>query len=262
MAVVAVIPARMGSTRLPGKPLLAETGKYLIQHVWEQVRAARTIDRVIIATDDRRVVEAVSSFGGEAQLTRADHATGSDRVAEVAASLSADCEMIVNVQGDEPEIEPAAVDQLVELARRRPDCPVATLACAFETVEQARDPNCVKVVLDSEGRALYFSRSLIPYPRQRGAQVEAPDNWLLHLGVYAYERAFLLRFVTWEPTRLEQIERLEQLRALERGVRIAVGITTRAAVGIDTPQDYAAFVRRVMRDQHRLDKRKEPTRGR
>jgi 3-deoxy-manno-octulosonate cytidylyltransferase (CMP-KDO synthetase) len=245
MAVVGIIPARMASTRLPGKPLLAETGKHLIQHVCEQVAAARTIDRVIIATDDERVVEAVRSFGGEARLTRPDHTTGTDRIAEVAASLEPRWDLVVNVQGDEPEMDPAAVDQLVGLVRRHPDCPMATLACPFEDPEQAHDPNCVKVVLDKDGRALYFSRSLIPYPRDRGGRADASEQWLLHLGVYAYEREFLLRFASWEPTRLEQIERLEQLRALERGARIAVGIVERAAVGVDTPEDYAAFVERV-----------------
>jgi len=255
MSVVAVIPARMASTRLPGKPLLKQTGKYLVQHVYEQVGKAPSVDRVIVATDDQRIVEAVKAFGGEALLTRADHPSGTDRVAEVAASLEPGCEIILNVQGDEPEIEPYSLDRLIDLMRANPDCPTGTLACPLPDREQAGDPNCVKVVLDRRGRALYFSRGLIPYPRERKSGADEAATWLLHLGVYAYRRPFLLQFASWPPTPLEKIERLEQLRALEHGASIVVGIVDRSAPGIDTPEDYAAFVERSRRGAESLGSR-------
>lgn len=242
MTSIAVIPARYASTRLPGKPLLNQTGKYLIQHVYERVSCARRISKVIIATDDRRILEAVESFGGSACLTRQDHASGTDRVAEVAAGLSAD--IIVNVQGDEPEIEPACIDALVDLLADRTDCDMATLACPFPADGDPADPNAVKVVVDAAGRAIYFSRSPIPYPRDGRSLQDHRDDFLLHLGIYAYRRDFLLRLAGWPVGRLEGIEKLEQLRVLERGCAIAVGLVERAAVGIDTPADYEAFVRR------------------
>jgi 3-deoxy-manno-octulosonate cytidylyltransferase (CMP-KDO synthetase) len=211
-----------------------ETGKTLIQHVWERVRLARNVARVIVATDDARIFEAVRGFRGEAVMTRPDHPSGTDRIAEVAAAL--DAPIVVNVQGDEPEVDPAAIEQLVELARVT-DAPVATLACPFDKADPA-DPAKVKVVRDRAGYALYFSRSRIPFPRGEGA---AP---LLHVGMYAYRRDFLLRFPTLEPTPLEKTEKLEQLRVLEHGFRIAVGLTAAGPGGIDTPEDYQAFVRR------------------
>lgn len=249
MSTVAVIPARMGAVRLPGKPLLAETGKPLIQHVYENVAAAKLIDRVIIATDDERIASAVRGFGGEAAMTRADHASGTDRIAEVAAGLPAECDVVLNVQGDEPELEAASIDALVRLIRETPDCPMATLASRFSDAAQPPNPNCVKVVLDKAGRALYFSRSLIPYPRDARGAIGDASNWLLHLGIYAYDRQFLLQYAAWPPTTLERTEQLEQLRALFNGVRIAVGVVDRGAVGIDTPEDYAAFVERMKRRQ-------------
>lgn len=247
MKTVAIIPARMGAVRLPGKPLLAETGKPMIQHVYENAAAASTVDRVIIATDDERIAAAVKAFGGEARMTRPDHTSGTDRIAEVAAGLPDECDVILNVQGDEPELEASSIDRLVRLMRETPDCPMATLACPFGDVTQPPNPNCVKVVLDNAGRALYFSRSLIPYPRDAGGRIGDASNWLLHLGIYAYRRAFLLKYAAWPPTKLERTEQLEQLRALFNGVRIAVGVVERGAVGIDTPEDYAAFVERTRR---------------
>lgn len=244
MGGIAIIPARYASTRFPGKPLAKETGRFLIQHVCEQVACARRVDRVIVATDDRRIAEAVESFGGEWVMTRADHPSGTDRVAEVARTL--DCEIVVNVQGDEPEIEPAAVDRLVAMVADGPH-PMATLACPFAALKRCGvdadpgDPDCVKVAVAS-GRALYFSRSVIPFPRNDGPGDYAP---LLHLGVYAYRRDFLLQLAAWEPTPLERVEGLEQLRVLEHGHTIAVGVVERAAIGIDTPADYAAFVKRI-----------------
>jgi len=239
---VAVIPARYASIRFPGKPLARQTGKYLIQHVYEQVRRARSISEVIVATDDLRIREAVESFGGRVVMTRADHPSGTDRVAEAAEGVDAD--LIVNVQGDEPEIEPDSIDRLVALLACQPEVGIATLACPFAAGANPADPNAVKVVLDRKGRALYFSRSLVPYPRDAKGRPDVPGDWLLHLGIYAYRRDFLLKLASLEPTPLERRERLEQLRALEQGQPIAVGIVERAAIGIDTPEDYAAFVER------------------
>lgn len=245
MDVVAVIPARYASTRFPGKPLAQQTGKFLIQHVWEQVRRATRVQRVLVATDDERIAAAVASFGGEAVMTRADHRTGTDRIAEVLAGLPGrPDDIILNVQGDEPEIAPADLDRLVgRLAEAGAACPVATLACPFPAEADPRDPNAVKVVLNRRGEALYFSRSLLPYPRESGGTPTA-GTWLLHLGVYAYRRAFLLDFAGYEPGELEGTEKLEQLRVLEYGHALAVEIVARACVGIDTPQDYERFVAR------------------
>ncbi len=243
MRCVAVIPARYASTRLPGKPLLDRTGKYLIQHVYDQVSRADRLSEVIIATDDRRIFEAVASFGGRATMTRDDHVSGTDRVAEVAAGLEAD--IVVNVQGDEPEIDPAAIDRLVDLLAGRDDCQMATLACPFPEGADPADPNAVKVVVDESGRALYFSRSPIPFFRDGKDVLEHRGEYLLHIGIYAYRRDFLLRLSSWPAGRLEQIEKLEQLRVLERGAAIAVGMEEIATVGIDTPADYEAFVRRA-----------------
>ncbi len=245
MDVIAVIPARFASTRFPGKPLANQTGKFLIQHVVERVQAATRIGRCIVATDDERIADAVRSFGGEAELTRADHPSGTDRIAEVVARLpGTPDDIVLNVQGDEPEIEPAYLDRLAAcLAGESVDCPAATLACPFPSDSDPADPNAVKVVVNAAGRALYFSRSLIPYPRDRGGQ---PDHGLslLHLGVYAYRRGFLLEFSNLEPGDLEQVERLEQLRVLERGYALAVEVVEQACAGVDTPEDYARFVDR------------------
>ena len=245
MEVVALIPARYGSTRLPGKALACETGRYLIQHVYEQVVSARRIHRCIVATDDERIAEAVRGFGGEAVMTRADHASGTDRIAEVVAGLPGEAnDIVVNVQGDEPEIDPGYLDALVErLEGEGAGCPVATLACPFPAESDPTDTNAVKVVTNSAGRALYFSRSLIPYPRD-GDRGVGSRRWLLHLGVYAYRRCFLLQLATWPPGVLEQIESLEQLRVLERGYALAVELVRESCVGIDTPHDYECFVAR------------------
>jgi 3-deoxy-manno-octulosonate cytidylyltransferase (CMP-KDO synthetase) len=244
MQVVAVIPARFGSTRFPGKPLAHQTGKFLIQHVYEQVVAARRVNRCLVATDDQRIADAVESFGGEAVMTRADHASGTDRIAEVVRGLSGQPDdVILNVQGDEPEIEPGYLDRLVERLAADRACPVATLASPFPPQADPHDPSCVKVVCDHDGKALYFSRALIPYPRKNHAATGDP-RWLLHLGVYAYRRAFLLEFATWETGPLERVERLEQLRVLERGHAMAVEVVAQACAGVDTPEDYGQFVAR------------------
>lgn len=238
--VVAVVPARFASTRLPGKPLLRETGQTLIQHVVEAAMRATTLDRVIVATDDPRIVEAVEGFGGEVVMTRDDHPSGTDRVAEVAARLH-DADLIVNLQGDEPSIAGSSIDLLVRRLRHDPDAPMATLATPITDPEVFQDPACVKVVLGRDGRALYFSRSPIPYHRD---QPGFPDGsmGLLHLGIYAYRRPFLLELAKLPPSPLEQAEKLEQLRVLESGQSINVGIVAERSVGIDTPDDYRRFV--------------------
>ena len=243
-SVIAVIPARLGSTRLPGKPLLDATGKPLIQHVVERVRQAGRVGRILVATDEPRIVEAVERFGGEAMLTRADHANGTSRIAEAVSRLAGvgDEAIIVNVQGDEPEIEPGAIDALVEAMAARPEVVMATLGSAFAAGEDPADPNIVKVVTDRRGRALYFSRALIPHDRDGAGGVA---GWLKHPGLYAYRRAFLLRYASWEATPLERAEQLEQLRALEHGADILVVRVDVHHHGIDTPEQYAAFVERV-----------------
>ncbi|HOB75973.1 MAG TPA: 3-deoxy-manno-octulosonate cytidylyltransferase [Phycisphaerae bacterium] len=247
MSVAAIIPARYASTRFPGKPLASATGKPMIQHVYEAVRGARRLDRVIVATDDERIASAVRGFGGEVEMTRPDHATGTDRVAEVAGRL--DVDLVVNVQGDEPEMDPRSIDTLVELMASRPDAPMGSLCCRFAREEDVLNPACVKVVLDARGNALYFSRSLIPYPRDAGGRVDLPGRWLLHLGIYAYRPAFLKRLTATPPTELERIEQLEQLRVLYMGERIAMAVVERHSTGIDTPGQYAAFVERYKKAQ-------------
>jgi 3-deoxy-manno-octulosonate cytidylyltransferase (CMP-KDO synthetase) len=240
MEIVAVIPARFASTRLPGKPLLSETGRPLIQHVYDAARAAACFRRVIVATDDTRIADAVRAFGGEVAMTRDDHPSGTDRVAEVAAGLP-DAEIIVNVQGDEPELSPATLETLVATIRDDPRVAMATLATPIRDERTYRDPSAVKVVRDRQGRALYFSRAPIPHHRD-GSPV--PPGALLHLGLYAYRRAFLLGLAGMEPTPLETLEKLEQLRVLEHGEPIAVGVVEEYGVGIDTPEDYRRFVER------------------
>ncbi len=241
MKTAIVIPARYASTRLPGKPLLRSTGKYLVQHVYERARQSRA-DQVIVATDDGRIAAAVESFGGRVALTRADHPSGTDRVAEVARRLDAD--VIVNLQGDEPLIDPAMLDLLPGILERDRDADVATLAVPITSADQWQNPNCVKVVRDACGRALYFSRSPIPYVR--GGEPDfttEPPLFLQHLGLYAYRRRFLLALATLPPEPLECAEKLEQLRVLALGRRIHVGIARHASIGVDTRDDYERFVR-------------------
>lgn len=241
MRVAVVIPARFASTRLPGKPLLRETGKYLVQHVYERAVSARCAADVVVATDDERIFDAVRSFGGRAVMTRTDHPSGTDRIAEVAAHLPAD--VILNLQGDEPNIDPAALDLLAGLMTIR-TADMATLAVPIPDRESYLSPNVVKVVCDDLGRALYFSRSPIPMVRDEEPDFSArPARFLQHLGVYAYRREFLLKIAATPPHPLEQAEKLEQLRVLGTGGTIRVGQVAHAHRGIDTPADYAEFVR-------------------
>lgn len=241
MRTAILIPARYASSRLPGKPLLRQTGKYLIQHVYERACAARCAGEVIIATDDPRIVAAARSFGGRCVLTRRDHPSGTDRVAEVARGLEAD--VIINLQGDEPLIDPAALDQVADLLAGDPQASMATLAVPLRAREQWQNPNCVKVVCDATGQALYFSRSPIPHVRDGEPDFAAePPRFLQHVGLYAYRRKFLLQLASLPPEPLEQLEKLEQLRVLALGHRIRVGLIREQAIGVDTREDYAQFV--------------------
>ncbi len=242
MIAIAIIPSRLGSTRLPEKALLHETGKYLVQHVYERVRGARTISRTIVATDHERIAAAVRSFGGEVAMTSPAHPSGTDRVAEVARSVAAD--VIVNVQGDEPEIDAADVDLLVAALVADGDCGIATLATPFRSEPDVALASAVKVVLDHGGRALYFSRSPIPHGARVGG---APLVPLKHRGVYAFRRETLLEVAALPVAPLEQVERLEQLRWLHHGQRLRVVITPRDGLGIDTPEDYRRFVQGSVR---------------
>ncbi len=245
MEIVGVIPARFASTRLPGKPLLSDTGRPLIQHVVEAARRSQSLDRIVVATDDRRIAEAVVAFGGEAVMTRADHTTGTDRVAEVAARLEG-ARIIVNLQGDEPEVSGEALDRAVSLLESDPEAPMATLATPIRDEATYRDPACVKVVCSAGGRALYFSRSPIPCHRDGLPDPATSPRPIahLHLGLYAYRRDFLLSIAALPPSPLEAAEKLEQLRVLDAGYPIAVGIVEEVSIGIDTTEDYQRFVRR------------------
>ena len=233
--ILAVIPARFGSSRLPGKPLAPIAGRPLIEHVWRRVIAAQRPQAVVVATDDERIVAAIEACGGVAVMTRKDHASGSDRIAEVAAATRA--EIIVNIQGDEPEIAPALIDELVDRLDGDAGVSVATAASPFPEELDPADPAAVKVVLDRRKRALYFSRAAIPFVRDPdGAQLP-----LLHLGIYAFRRQALEAFPLWKRGPLERAESLEQLRFLENGHSIGVVLTDAAAAGIDTPEDLRRF---------------------
>ncbi|MBO6293553.1 MAG: 3-deoxy-manno-octulosonate cytidylyltransferase [Selenomonas sp.] len=230
MKVLCVIPARYASTRLPGKPLKDIAGKPMVVRVYERASQAGLVNETLVATDDERIKTAVEAAGGKAMLTRADHATGTDRLAEVAEAYP-DVDLIVNVQGDEPLIEPGLIDQLAGLFANEPDLKMATVKTEMKDEAEQKNPNNVKVVCDKAGYALYFSRSLMPYPRKGGCPVYK------HIGIYAYRRDFLLHYAKMEPTPLEQAESLEQLRALENGYRIKVVETKAKFVGVDTVED-------------------------
>jgi 3-deoxy-manno-octulosonate cytidylyltransferase (CMP-KDO synthetase) len=241
MKTAIIIPARYASSRLPGKPLLRQTGKYLVQHVYERACQAQRADHIVVATDDSRIVAAVKSFGGNVVRTRRDHPSGTDRVAEVAGRL--DAELILNLQGDEPLIDPNHLDLLFNLLIQHPSVDLTTLATPLRSVEQWKNPNCVKVVCDNAGRALYFSRSPIPYVREGQPDFGMrPARFLLHVGLYAYRRSFLLKFAARPPEQLEQLEKLEQLRVLALGNPIQVGVVEGSGLGVDTYEDYQRFL--------------------
>jgi 3-deoxy-manno-octulosonate cytidylyltransferase (CMP-KDO synthetase) len=241
--VIAVIPARYGSSRFPGKPLAPIAGRPMIQWVCDRARAARSVDEVLVATDDARIAEAVAAFGGQAVMTSPDHPSGTDRIAEAVRGRTAG--LVVNVQGDEPLLPPRVIDALVA-AMRAGDSEMGTVAMPLApTSPEFADPNVVKVVVNARGEALYFSRAAIPHQRADGAPMTA----LWHWGIYAYRRAFLEQFVRWPPGRLEGCEKLEQLRALEQGARIRVLVETEAqSTGVDVPADIAR-VERVLRER-------------
>ena len=237
MEVIAVIPARYGSSRFPGKPLALLRGKPMLQHVYEQTRLVHGLARVIVATDDERIVQAVRGFGGEVRMTRADHPTGTDRLAEVAQGLSA--EVIVNVQGDLPFFPPAMVEDAVAALTRAPVAAMSTVKTPITELAEWHNPNVVKVVTDREGHALYFSRSPIPFYRDQGPGGRGQHGILgyRHIGLYVYRKDFLLTFTRLPATPLEEAEKLEQLRALEWGYKITVSETAQPTVEVDTPDD-------------------------
>ncbi|MCH8151736.1 MAG: 3-deoxy-manno-octulosonate cytidylyltransferase [Planctomycetes bacterium] len=266
-SAIAVIPARYASVRFPGKVLADRTGSPLIQHVYDRVRQAGLVDRVIVATDDQRIIDAVQRFGGEAVMTRPDHPNGTSRIAEAIAGLGVSqasspkpqaTSLIVNVQADEPDIEPDSIDLAVSTLQNHPRCVMATLASPFGPDEDPADPNIVKVVIDAAGCAMYFSRALIPCERAGSGgglgsaedtalpsgRAVAPTSPLKHVGMYVYRRDFLLKYPTLSRAPLEQAEQLEQLRVLEHGYEIAVAVTNVSFHGIDTPEQYEMFVRR------------------
>ena len=246
MSVIGVIPARWGSTRLPGKSLIAICGKPLIQWVVEGARKADRLDRLIVATDDERIAEAVRGLGCEAAMTRSDHPSGTDRVAEVAAQTGA--ETVINIQGDEPLIDPGLIDALADALAGDADWDMATAAVPIGDTDDLNNPSVVKVVWGQDGRALYFSRSVIPFVRDAALAAAAGLHWR-HLGIYAYRREFLERLVREQPTALEQAEKLEQLRALHIGGRIAVIETEDVGIGVDTAAD-VQYVEAVLRKLH------------
>ncbi len=241
MKILAVIPARYESTRFPGKVLAKQTGKYLIQHIWEQVRKVSLLEDIIIATDSPLVQKACGEFGAKCAMTSPAHQSGTDRIAEAVANL--DVDVVINVQGDEPEIEPANIELLAKLMIDNPKTKMATLISKFESKEQVENPNIVKAVIDKSRNAMYFSRSVIPYCR-KNPPVGDFNDYYRHLGIYAYTKDFLLTITKLPMGRLEQIEQLEQLRVLENGFQILTGLVSHIAAGIDTPEQYQDFVNR------------------
>jgi 3-deoxy-manno-octulosonate cytidylyltransferase (CMP-KDO synthetase) len=251
---VGIIPARWSSTRFPGKPLHPIDGKALLCRVWERCERAKTLDAVIVATDDMRIAEAAFNWGAEVALTSTNHCSGTDRVAEVARKTK-EFAFIVNIQGDEPLIEPRLIDRIVEKLRSDPTIQIVTAAHPFEYPADALSPHQVKVVVDLAGNALYFSRAPIPHPRSDGfPAVTAPRRLgsrrslcLRHQGIYGFRRNALLQFVKWKPTPLERAESLEQLRPLENGVKVHVLIIAKGSPGIDTPADAKSLEKKLAR---------------
>jgi len=229
-----VIPARYGAQRFPGKPLAMIAGKSLVQRVYEQAAKAKRLDKVVVATEDTRILEAVEKFGGDAMLTSPECATGTDRVAEVARAF--DSELALNIQGDEPLMRPEMIDQLIEGVQADASCVMGTLARKIESASVLANPNVVKVVIGANGNALYFSRSQVPYVRDAADQFRGA-TFYKHLGIYAFRRDFLLKFVRLPASPLEKTEKLEQLRALENGYAIKVLVTPHDSIGVDQPED-------------------------
>ena len=233
---VGIIPARWSSTRFPGKPLHLIANKPLLRHVWERCSRAKKLDAVIVATDDMRIAKAAFDWGAEVAMTSPKHQSGTDRIAEV-ARRARQFDLIINIQGDEPLLEPALLDRFVETLRSNRKIDIVTAAHPFENAAEASSPHQVKVIVDHDGNALYFSRYAIPFPRNRSI----PIKYLRHQGVYGFRRKALLDFVRWKPTQLERAESLEQLRALENGVKVHVLVTKQGSPGVDTAADAAAL---------------------
>ena len=240
MAATVIIPARFASTRFPGKIIASQTGLPLVQHVVMQANKCQRVREVLVAVDDERIERALQPYGTKCVMTSPTHASGTDRIAEVARRL--EDQIVVNVQGDEPEIEPQVIDALIERLESHGD-DMATAATELGPGQDPHNPNLVKVVMDPHGRAIYFSRAAIPHHRDETEPRAIP--YYLHLGIYAYRREFLLQYAGWPATPLEKTEKLEQLRALEHGRSIHVLKVSRATHGIDTPEQYEAFVKRV-----------------
>lgn len=240
MKVIGVIPARYASSRFPGKPLADIAGRTMIEHVYRRAQQAASVDEVWVATDDRRIFDAVTAFEGRAVMTSPDHPSGTDRIAEAVRGMVAD--VVVNVQGDEPLLEPAEIDAVVAPFRDAPDVAMTTAATPITDPRDVNDPNVVKVVLSCSGFALYFSRLAVPYYRSGAA-----GTYLKHLGLYAYRKDFLLTYAALAPTPLEEAERLEQLRVLEHGHRIRVVVTQHDSIGVDSEADLER-VRRILRN--------------
>jgi 3-deoxy-manno-octulosonate cytidylyltransferase (CMP-KDO synthetase) len=243
---VGIIPARWRSTRFPGKPLHLIANKPLLRHVWEGCRRAKKLDAVIIATDDMRIAKAAFDWGAEVAMTSPRHQSGTDRVAEVARKAR-QFDLIINIQGDEPLTEPALLDRFVETLRSDRKIDIVTAAHPFENTAQASSTHQVKVIVDLDGNALYFSRYAIPFPRNRSV----PIKYLRHQGIYGFRRNALLDFVRWKPTPLERAESLEQLRALENGVKVHVLVTNHGSPGVDTPADAKALEQKLARAKRR-----------
>jgi 3-deoxy-manno-octulosonate cytidylyltransferase (CMP-KDO synthetase) len=243
---VGIIPARWRSTRFPGKPLHLIAGKPLLRHVWEQCCRAKKLDAVIIATDDMRIAKAAFDWGADIAMTSGKHRTGTDRIAEV-ASKAPQFDIIINVQGDEPLTKPSLLNRMVDFLRSHRQIGIVTAAHPFEDAAEASSPHQVKVVVDLEGNALYFSRYAVPFPRNRSAHIK----YLRHQGLYGFRREALLEFVRSKPTPLERIESLEQLRALENGVKVHVLVTKHGSPGVDTPADAKALERKLARAKPR-----------
>ena len=233
---VGIIPARWASTRFPGKPLYLIANKALLRHVWERCCRAKKLDALIIATDDMRIAQAAFDWGAEVAMTSPKHQSGTDRIAEVARKAR-QFDLIINIQGDEPLLEPALLDRFVDELRSNRQIDIVTAAHPFENAAEASSPHQVKVIIDLDGNALYFSRYAIPFPRNRAAAIK----YLRHQGVYGFRRQALLDFVRWKPTPLERAESLEQLRALENGVKVHVLVTKHGSPGVDTPADAKAL---------------------
>jgi 3-deoxy-manno-octulosonate cytidylyltransferase (CMP-KDO synthetase) len=262
---VGIIPARWGSTRFPGKALHSIAGKPLLRRVWERCRRSRALDRLVIATDDFRIAEAAFDWGAEVAMTSPNHASGTDRIAEVAAKMN-QCAHVINIQGDEPLIDPKLIDRLVETLQADRKLEMITAAHPFEDPEDVASPHQVKVVLNSTNDALYFSRAVIPASRSGGLQIAVFQSrrfinrrsliYLRHQGIYGYRRDLLLRFVRWKTSPLELAESLEQLRALENGVRIQVVMTGSGSPGVDTPEDARLIERLISSAGQRVRGRK------